>query len=255
MKYHLSISEPCTAPWDSMTPCQQGRYCGQCQKTVIDFSDMSDAAIARVVSQQQNICGRFMTDQLDRPLLSTHQTARLKWLPKVFSILLAPFLPVSAIAQQLPTTVQHTSETSGIKKVRISGTIWDSLSNTPMVGMLISTDKLGVKYSDAQGAFHFVVPEHLWHQEILFTAVYTQNSTPDAEQTTILPVKLSVNGTDTAITLERYPSDQLDPVTIYGIKLDVKTYIAGGIGVVVQRKTTIWQRIRYSISKHFKRHQ
>jgi hypothetical protein len=236
-----------------MTPCQQGRYCGQCQKTVIDFSGMSDAAIARIVSQQENLCGRFTTDQLNRPLLHAPQTSRNKWLPKVFSLLLTPFLSAPAIAQQLPTTVQHTPETNGIKKVRVSGTIWDSLNNKPMLGMLISTDKLGVKYSDAQGAFHFVVPDSLWNQEITITATYTNTSTSYIEQTTILPVTIIVNGTDTSIALERYPANQLEPITVYGVKLEIKGYVAGGVSHVAQQKPTLWQRIRYAILKPFKR--
>lgn len=249
MKYHLSIPEPCTAPWDDMAPCQQGRFCDKCQKTVIDFSNMSDAAIARIVSQQENICGRFSTEQLNRTISAAPQATNLKSLPRILALLLAPLLPTSGMAQQLHTTMQQIPEANGIKKVRISGTVWDSLSNKPMVGMLISTDKLGVKYSDAQGNFHFIVPEHLWNQEILFIAEYTNTSTPEIDQTTILPVTIIVNGTDTSIALARYPSGQLDPVKTYS------NYLEMTVGIIARKvKLTRWQRIRYNIGKYFKRH-
>ena len=44
----LSVSEPCHENWDKMSPVNQGRFCGSCQKQVVDFSVMSDPSMASI---------------------------------------------------------------------------------------------------------------------------------------------------------------------------------------------------------------
>lgn len=53
-----------------MNSREQGRYCGSCCKVVVDFTQMSNAAIADylVSHKEQKTCGRFRTTQvLDLP--------------------------------------------------------------------------------------------------------------------------------------------------------------------------------------------
>jgi hypothetical protein len=93
----LLISKPCTENWATMTPHAQGKHCFACQKTVVDFTTMSDAQIIHYFNNYQGkTCGRFMESQLQRPILppsSSKNQMRWAWL---FSILL---LPVSAKTQ------------------------------------------------------------------------------------------------------------------------------------------------------------
>jgi len=42
----LSIPKPCHENWDAMSPVEKGRFCGSCQKQVVDFSNMNDWQIA-----------------------------------------------------------------------------------------------------------------------------------------------------------------------------------------------------------------
>jgi len=52
-----------------MQPAEKGRHCEHCCKTVVDFTEMSDEAIIRYVTERPgNICGRLMPDQLGRKL-------------------------------------------------------------------------------------------------------------------------------------------------------------------------------------------
>lgn len=52
-----------------MKPTEDGRFCGSCQKTVVDFTVMSDAEVTRFVTRQKgSACGRFRAEQLNRPL-------------------------------------------------------------------------------------------------------------------------------------------------------------------------------------------
>jgi hypothetical protein len=66
-KYKLTIPEPCTENWDKMTPNENGRFCLNCSKTVIDFSIMSSDEIQHffIQNQNKNVCGRFKKSQLD----------------------------------------------------------------------------------------------------------------------------------------------------------------------------------------------
>lgn len=65
----LSIPEPCTQAWDEMQSTDGGRYCGRCEKTVIDFTSMSDEALIEFLRHQKGaFCGRMREDQLSRPL-------------------------------------------------------------------------------------------------------------------------------------------------------------------------------------------
>ena len=65
-KMRISIENPCHEDWQGMTPEAQGRFCSACEKTVIDFSQMSDAEILQYFSQPrtEKVCGRFKSEQL-----------------------------------------------------------------------------------------------------------------------------------------------------------------------------------------------
>lgn len=81
----LYIPEPCAESWDAMTPTGLGRHCAACQKTVVDFTQKSDAEIlAYLANAAGETCGRLGSDQLNRPLLpalSTPPAARWRaWL-------------------------------------------------------------------------------------------------------------------------------------------------------------------------------
>ena len=63
-KFQLQIPEPCRESWDKMTPVEQGRFCDSCQKTVVDFTAMSDMQLAAFFKKPStgSVCGRFYND-------------------------------------------------------------------------------------------------------------------------------------------------------------------------------------------------
>ncbi len=66
----ITIPEPCDQRWDEMTPKGMNRHCQMCQKEIIDFSHYSDAALVKYIEANEGrICGRFMSDQLNRELV------------------------------------------------------------------------------------------------------------------------------------------------------------------------------------------
>ncbi len=62
----ISIKKPCHENWETMTPNQQGAFCGKCVKSVIDFSNRSLEEIKSFFAERPNekICGRFEQQQL-----------------------------------------------------------------------------------------------------------------------------------------------------------------------------------------------
>lgn len=64
-QFKIEIPTPCHEDWDKMTPESKGRFCGSCEKIVIDFTGMSAQEIGETLNKQKNVCGRFAVDQLE----------------------------------------------------------------------------------------------------------------------------------------------------------------------------------------------
>lgn len=64
----LNIPQPCHENWNEMTPEKKGRFCGSCQKIVVDFTQMSDEQVKNYLLSNVNTCGRFYASQIGRPL-------------------------------------------------------------------------------------------------------------------------------------------------------------------------------------------
>ncbi len=87
----ISIPEPCTQDWNAMIPNQQGRLCNSCQKTVVDFTTMSDTQIVNYLQNNKGGgCGIFHNDQLESKILIPKKP--LPWLKYFFTITLPAFL-------------------------------------------------------------------------------------------------------------------------------------------------------------------
>ena len=67
------IPKPCHEDWNAMTPAEIGRHCNTCDKTVKDFTDLTDAEISKYLSEHsgEKICGRFSSDQLKNQTISS----------------------------------------------------------------------------------------------------------------------------------------------------------------------------------------
>ena len=76
----VQVKEPCHENWQNMTENEKGRFCGSCQKTVVDFTLMSDKQILDHLSKATGkTCGRFANDQLDRELKAKVVKPKSKW--------------------------------------------------------------------------------------------------------------------------------------------------------------------------------
>ena len=95
----LSIAAPCTEGWDQMTPQTEGRFCGSCQKTVVDFTAMDDHELLQWFATRQGpVCGRLRQDQLDHNIAAPPKRAINRW--RYWNYLIAGLLFSSEAAAQ-----------------------------------------------------------------------------------------------------------------------------------------------------------
>jgi hypothetical protein len=91
-KFQLQIPEPCHEDWNKMNPGDKGRFCDSCQKTVHDFTGMSDMQLIAFFKKPStgSVCGRFYNDQLERDFEIPRK--RIPWLKYFFQLTIPVFL-------------------------------------------------------------------------------------------------------------------------------------------------------------------
>lgn len=167
---YIHIPTPCHENWDAMTPEKQGRYCGSCAKTVVDFSVMTDNQMLNYLNRKTgNTCGHFTADQLLRPIIKTQLQPKKTWRYWIASIA-SLFVLMQKSSGQSQQSVQHLKGDTKvvleemkpmilgkmvipISKKSVSGTIVDE-DNTPIAGtsIIIKNTKKGVA-TDVNGGF------------------------------------------------------------------------------------------------------
>jgi hypothetical protein len=118
-KIQLSIAEPCHENWDNMSPVDKGKFCGSCQKQVVDFSNMSDRQIAEFFKKPStgSVCGRFMTDQLEREIEIPKK--RIPFVKHFFQIALPAFLISAKASAQTQKPLKAKPVTTDTSKVPV----------------------------------------------------------------------------------------------------------------------------------------
>jgi hypothetical protein len=96
----ISVDNPCLENWENMSPVEKGRFCGSCQKQVVDFTSMTDSQIAAFFKKPStgSVCGRFMADQLERDIEMPRK--RIPWVKYFFQVALPAFLVSRGAAQE-----------------------------------------------------------------------------------------------------------------------------------------------------------
>ena len=107
---YVSIPQRCHENWDVMTPREKGRFCAGCAKTVIDFSQMSDAQVLHYLSQSKGrLCGRFAQDQIERPLIPEKKEKKKIWW-------MAALIPLTFLLNKTNAQKKITKEKPSIEK-------------------------------------------------------------------------------------------------------------------------------------------
>lgn len=129
----IQIKNPCDANWKEMSSASSGKYCGACEKVVVDFSKMNDVQIKEYFTEytEQKTCGRFLTSQVDRPLII--QTNKLKtriWRNNNFTLLRSLLLLCASSVMWI---------SSCVKKHTVPGKVENNTCEPILMGDTIST--------------------------------------------------------------------------------------------------------------------
>jgi len=143
-RYKIEIPKPCHENWQEMTPSQKGRFCTNCQKEVIDFTQLSSSEISRRTKNSKNLCGRFTQSQLQQkyPFASHNKLSRLGIALGLGSIIAIAQPSFAQEKQNKKIGVYQNdthleNEVTSIRKtndsITISGTVTDN-ENLPLPG-------------------------------------------------------------------------------------------------------------------------
>lgn len=169
-----SIQNPCDESWNDMIPERTGRFCGSCQKTVVDFTHMSDFSIVNYMEshKSEKVCGRFTKPQLDRvynlnqPVFAPAFDLRAV----VLGLALTTFCAVHSFGQTEPQepigidTSMHVAPIVGQityqhfdhgKEKKVSGTIQNSSKDVNVILKSNEGKVLKTLHPDVKGKFEF----------------------------------------------------------------------------------------------------
>ncbi len=181
----VNLPEPCHEDWNKMNSQEKGRFCGSCQKLVIDFSQMSDTEIINYFKEYkgQNTCGHFKKSQVDRKLIEKEsiiqETPRRKlFLKELAAACFAFFLAsTDAKAQNETTTNQqhqnleteNSNQNQG-KEIAINGKVKNG--NKVLSNAIISIKGTEHKtVSLENGLFSIYIPNELAQNQEFVTLV------------------------------------------------------------------------------------
>lgn len=148
--YSIKIPKPCHENWDTMSPQDKGRFCGSCNKTVIDFTKMDTYQIQDFLQENKDkrICGHIKQTQLD----SINLTIPLSLIQQKHSVYKSFFLAAMII---MGTTLFNCSSKNGTPKKIDTIEVIDSTKNEVidvlgLIEMPIETDSLITKQKDCK---------------------------------------------------------------------------------------------------------
>ncbi len=178
----LSIQQPCLENWEAMSPTEQGKFCSNCQKEVVNFTTYSLAEIKQHLERTSDSCGRFRKMQIEAfnvryQALPTPSRIRAWAGAAVLTAVVAlpsfantasvvvdtlPPTPVMPLNSSTVTTETPLSSTPKSATVTLSGKVVDRSTATPeglpFATVYIAEKEKGVQ-TDFDGLFSIEVPQ------------------------------------------------------------------------------------------------
>jgi hypothetical protein len=182
----ITIDNPCSQDWSSMTPNNAGRFCTHCSKTVIDFQHMTDAEMLKVITKQSNeLCGRFNTSQLNREIVPNEFATHSRFQKILAGFLLIAGSGISSTKAQQPsinadisiytrdyslTTTRAVTGKMIYPFTIIWGRVIDSVSKLPVHNAVINIKNCNSNViTDSNGEFKFHIPDSMLDDSIILT--------------------------------------------------------------------------------------
>ncbi len=223
-KLTITIPHPCSEKWDKMGPAEKGRFCASCQKTVIDFSALTDAAIMNTIKAagSGNLCGHFHPSQLNREV--TRYQPKHSFVAPLLkriaaSLLFFQVIATTALAQKVkPKTHQQPKAAKQEKDTRpiprgIRGCITDYATNEPLPGLIVKIAGTDITAITTTSGTYFL-PLHDSFDSFHYTDITLHVDTPYIDGTFIMDETIDLNNAlATDVMIYRYPADKLKEFT------------------------------------------
>ncbi|TCD20326.1 carboxypeptidase-like regulatory domain-containing protein [Pedobacter psychrodurus] len=118
-KFKIQISNPCHEEWDRMQNRVNGKFCGSCQKSVIDFTHFSDRDLRNwFAANQGKSCGRLKPEQLDRLIHVKSNFAISRFKPSLIAASLFAFLSFPKLGNANISSSYPTFQTDNKKSLK-----------------------------------------------------------------------------------------------------------------------------------------
>lgn len=178
----IQIPKPCSAAWNEMHSLPNGRFCDSCEKTVVDFSQMTDNELVMFFQKNKyNVCGSFRPDQLNRnfPIPKPYSPYR-KW--KSAAAIVVGLLAWNAVEAQVPilgeVSIVASKKEKKLKnndktkssKYKLKGVVKDE-NGEPLIGATILLEKDKGTTTDVNGRFELEIPSDWESFEITFSYI------------------------------------------------------------------------------------
>jgi hypothetical protein len=152
-----------------MQPNKEGRYCMSCQKTVVDFSNMTDKEILDYISNASgNICGRIDTTQLYRGIQENKPRKRFSllfiWNMIIMLFVFAGKAKAQAVGglkyeKMYQVKDERPEELRCVLPKTVNGVVKNAITGEPVpfASIMLKGTKIGVS-SDSAGKFVMALP-------------------------------------------------------------------------------------------------
>jgi hypothetical protein len=235
----LSVPKPCSQNWEEMSVNDKGRFCDNCNKSVIDFTHYSDQQLIDFLNNSSGeICGNLRYDQLEKPLQSIHYSNNRSVPQVLISAAFVIGLGDNVYAekkQASPTIVINAASekneehkvgvtSSGDSTHCITGTVTDKRTKEmiPWVTVLLEGTPTATT-TDTNGCFKLDVPDYLQKDTIklIISAVGYESQTLK-----FTPLNFKVN-TTVELSADQYPM------------------MRGALAYHSYQKPSLWKRMKY----------
>lgn len=226
----FQVPEPCSENWNKMHSLPGGRFCDNCEKTVVDFSEMTDNELVRYFQENDHkLCGRFRPDQLDKEIeLPRVPTSMQKW--KSVATIAAGLLAWNSTSAQTPvppeniSIVDKTKTQKGVKskeiknnttfsKNKLKGIVKDEKGGT-LLGANILLEKNRGTTTDIDGKFELEIPEDWESYEITFSYLGYETQVIEFDKEDVL------KGKDAEVRLTEMQHN-MTPIEVIGYRVPV----------------------------------
>jgi hypothetical protein len=204
----ITIPQPCHQRWDNMNESNNGRFCSNCSKTVVDFTTMTDREVIDYLSAAHHkTCGRFSETQysaINHHLYAENLTSAGWWKRMILAIgmlsavqyVKAQTTPEKPNTEQAPVSIMMGKVAIASKDSTyhtVTGSIIDEADKSLLPGVTVKVEGTTIgTMTNAEGKFMLRVPVSATRLVVSFVGYNSQSILIDPKSEQIQPIVLKM---------------------------------------------------------------